>query len=266
MRSLRRCCLALSGIVLAASCGGGEPTTTSAGSVSAPLLTVVTVIVTPDTIVLGETAQASAAGLDQNGVGIAIGLPVWSSMSPATASVSESGVINALAVGQATLVATVGGRRGERTITVILPPIARIELDAPMFRMLRGTTRQLHAAAFDAKAREVTDRKIVFTSVDPAKATVTADGLVTAVAAGTATIVATGERITSASVLTITTTPDSVATVTVTPAVKVLRIGERVQLLATLRDSAGKVLAPRLVEWFANGAPGNNSATVSSTG
>jgi len=265
MKSLRGCCLILSGIVLTVSCGGSEATR-STGVVATPLLTVVNVIVAPDTIVLGEAAQASAAGLDQNGVGIAIGTPVWSSLSPATATVSETGVINALAVGQVTLVATVGGRTGQHTITVIPPPIARIELDASMFRMLRGTTRQLHAVAFDAKAREVTDRKIVFSSGDPGKATVTADGLVTAVAAGTVTIVAIGERITSTSALTVTTTPDSVATVTVSPAVKVLKIGEHVQLLATLRDSSGNVLAPRLVEWFANGAPGNNSATVSSTG
>ena len=266
MKSLRRCWLALSGIVLAASCGGSETTATSGGHVTTPLLTVVNVIVAPDTIILGESAQASAAGLDQNGVGFAIGAPVWSSLSPATASVSESGVINALAVGQATLVAMVAGRRGERTVTVIPPPIVRIELDFTMFRMLRGTTRQLHAVAFDAKARELTERKIAFTSSDPAKATVTADGLVTALAAGTATIVATGERITSASALTVTTTPDSVATVTVSPAVKVLKIGEHVQLAATLRDSAGTVLAPRLVEWFASGAPGNNAATISPSG
>ena len=82
------CCLAVS-VVLLMGCGGGEPTATSGSTVSAPLLTVVNVIVAPDTIVLGETAQASAAGLDQNGVGFAIGAPVWSTTSPATATVSE---------------------------------------------------------------------------------------------------------------------------------------------------------------------------------
>jgi len=247
-------------------CGGGEPTATSRGVVSTPLLTVVNVIVAPETIVLGETAQASVAGLDQNGVGIVIGAPVWSSTSPATATVTESGVINAVAVGQTTLIATVGGKQGQRTISVIPPPITRIAIDPAPFRMLRGTTLQLSATAFDVKARELTDRKIVFTSSDPTKATVTSNGLVTAVAAGTATIVATGERITVASALTVTTTPDSVATVTVSPAVKVLKIGESVQLAATLRDSTDHVLAPRPVEWVVNGAPGNNAATVSPTG
>jgi uncharacterized protein YjdB len=266
MKSLRRWCLALSGIVLAMGCGGGEPTATSRGVVSTPLLTVVNVIVAPETIVLGETAQASVAGLDQNGVGIVVGTPVWSSTSPATATVSESGVINAVAVGQTTLIATVGGKQGQRTVTVIPPPITRIAIDPAPFRLLRGTALQLHATAFDVKARELTDRKIVFASSDPAKATVTADGLVTAVAAGTATIVATGERITAASALTVTTTPDSVATVTVSPAVKVLKIGETVQLAATLRDSTDHVLAPRPVEWVVSGAPGHDAATVSPTG
>ena len=63
-----------------------------------------------------------------------------------------------------------------------------------------------------------------------------------------------------------TTTPDSVATVTLSPSVKVMRIGESLQLSATLRDSTDHVLAPRPVEWVVNGAPGNNAATVSPTG
>lgn len=230
------------------------------------MLTVVNIVVSPLDIIVGETALASAAGLDQNGVGIAVGTPVWSSTSPATATVSESGVINALAVGETTLIATIGGKQGRHTITVIPPPIARIVLDPPAFRMLRGSTRQLYAVAFDVKARELTERRIVFTSSDVTKATVTPDGLVTAIAAGGATIVATGERITSASALTVTTTPDSVATVTVSPAVKALKIGETVQLAATLRDSTDKILAPRPVEWALTGAPGNNAATVSPTG
>ncbi len=230
------------------------------------MLTVVNIVLSPDVIILGETSQASAAGLDQNGVGIGVGVPVWSSTSPATATVSESGVINALAVGETTLIATVGSKQGRRTITVIPPPIVRIVLDPPVFRMLRGSTRQVHAVAFDVKARALAERKIVFTSSDPTKATVTPDGVVTALAPGGTNIIATGERITSASALTVTAIPDSVATVTVSPAIKVLKIGEIVQLSATLRDSTDSVLAPRPVEWVVVGAPGGNAATVSPTG
>ena len=102
-------------------------------------------------------------------------------------------MINALAVGQTMLIATVGNKQGQRAVTVIPPPIVRIEIDPAPFRMLRGTARQLSAVAFDVKARELSDRTIVFSSSDPATATVTPDGLVTAVAGGTANIVATAE-------------------------------------------------------------------------
>ena len=258
--------LVVGAAIVAMGCGGGEPTSTSKGLVSTPVLTVVNIVITPEILIAGETAQASAAGLDQNGVGIGIGTPVWSSTAPAIATISESGVINAVAVGQVTLIATVGGKQGQRIVTVIPPPIAQIVLDPPAFRMLRGTTRQLHAAAFDVKARELTERKIVFTSSDPAKATVTPDGVVTALTPGTANIIATGENIVSMSALTVTATPDSVATVTVSPAVKALRIGETVQLSATLRDSTDRVLAARPIEWVVTGARGGNAATVSAAG
>lgn len=263
---LAGCRLVVSVAVLVSGCGGAGSTATSSGIVSPPVLTVVNIVVSPLDIIAGETALASVAGLDQNGVGIAIGTPVWSSTSPATATVSASGVINALTVGETTLIATVAGKQGQRTITVIPPPIARIDIDPTPFRMLRGTSRQLRALAFDVKARELTERKIVFTSSDPTKATVTPDGLVTALAPGGTTIIATGERITSESALTVTATPDSVATVTISPSIKALKIGETVQLSATLRDSTDKVLAPRPVEWALTGAPGNNAATVSPTG
>ncbi len=259
-------CLTVSAIVVVAGCGGDTPTGTTAGAAATPVLTVVNVVVAPDTIIVGERAQASAAGLDQGGVGFRIGAPVWSTTSPGIATVSATGVIDAIAVGQTTLVAMVDGMQGQRTLTIIPPPIVRISIDPSTFRMMRGTTRQLMATGFDAKARELSGRVIAFTSSDEAKATVSPTGLVNALAPGAVTIVATGERITSASLLTVTTTPDSVATVTLSPAVKILTVGGTVQLAATLRDSTDNVLAARPVEWLATGATGGNAATVSTTG
>ena len=66
--------------------------------------------------------------------------------------------------------------------------------------------------------------------------------------------------------LTVTAIPDSVATVTVSPSVKGLTVGNTVQLAATLRDSLGTILTGRAVEWSVTGIPGSNIATVSSTG
>ncbi|MEP6991728.1 MAG: Ig-like domain-containing protein [bacterium] len=258
--------LAVSAIVVVAGCGGDTSTGSTAGVAATPVLTVVNVVVAPDSIIVGERAQAGAAGLDQAGVGFRIGVPVWSTTSPGIATVSATGVVDAIAVGQTTLVATVDGKQGQRTVDVIPPPIVRISIDPAPFRMMRGTTRQIVATGFDARARELSGRTFTFTSSDEATATVSAAGLVTALAPGMVTIVATGERITAASALTVTTTPDSVATVTLSPGVKSLTVGGTVQLTATLRDSTDNVLAARPVEWLATGVTGGTAATVSPTG
>jgi hypothetical protein len=230
------------------------------------VLTIVKVAVAPDTIVVGASATASAIGLDQNSATIGIVAPVWSTTSPSVATVSASGIVTAIAPGQTTLVASVNGKQGERTLTIVLAAVARVVITPVTGRVARGATLQISAITLDYTGHDLSGRAIDFSSSDATKATVAPNGLVTGVAAGTVTILATSEKVTTSMPLTVTAVPDSVATVTVSPAVKSLTVGGSVQLAATLRDSTGKVLTGRTVEWSVSGIPGFNAATVSSTG
>ena len=247
-------------------CGGGAVGGT-APVAAEPVLTAVAVSLAFDTLVVGQSLTALARGLDQNRGTVNIAAPVWSTTSPAVATVNQSGVVEAIAPGTTLVIASVGGKQGQRLITVVVPPIARIGLTPALGRVTRGGTMQFSASAFDADNHALSGRPIVFATSDVTHATVSADGLVTALAAGVVTITAMGERVTASSVLTVTAIPDSVATIGVSASVASLRVGGTVQLAATLNDDQGRILlGGRTVTWSVTGVSGNNPATVSSTG
>ncbi len=72
-------------------------------------------------------------------------------------------------------------------------------------------------------------------------------GLVSGVAAGSATITATSEGKSGTSLVTVTPVP--VATVSVSPAAPSVAAGQTVQLTATPRDANGNALDGRVVTW-----------------
>src|SRR5439155_17859795 len=86
-------------------------------------------------------------------------------------------------------------------------------------------------------------------------------GVVTGVAAGTATITGTSEGQSGTAVITVTNVP--VASVTVSPASGSVPVGLTLQLSATLKDAGGKVLTGRTVTWTSSNTV---AATASGSG
>ena len=99
---------------LAAGCSGGE----SAAPTPTPVLSALNVSIAPTAIQVGQTATATATGRDQFGAPIAAGTISWSSSASQIASISNSGTVQGVAAGQATLTATAGAVTGSATITV----------------------------------------------------------------------------------------------------------------------------------------------------
>src|SRR5206468_3999870 len=91
--------------------------------------------------------------------------------------------------------------------------------------------------------------------------TVSAKGLVTGVAPGSATITATSEGKSGSAATTVTTVP--VASLAVSPAAASVRVGGTQQLVAVTKDSAGTALSGRVVTWSSSNTA---VATVSSAG
>jgi hypothetical protein len=112
--------------------------------------------------------------------------------------------------------------------------------------VVAGATVQL--TALDGGGRPVSAR---WESSNVAVASVSETGLVTGVAAGSATVTARTGRYSAASSVTVTAaqTPAPVASVEVSPTTAGVDVGGAVQLTATLRDASGAVLTGRPVAW-----------------
>lgn len=255
MRTHARAVFALFIAASLLSCGGGSTTAPS------PVLTTLSISFQTGSILVGQSATATAAGLDQFGASIATGTVSWSTGSAAVATVNASGAVTGVAPGQTQVTATAGGKQAQAAVTVIPVPVANVSLSPPTATLIVGTTQQLVATTLDANNNVLTGRTVTWSSSNTAQATLNANGLVTAVSPGTPTITATSEGKTGTSSITVTLAP--VATVTVTPATASLAIGATQQLVAALKDVNGVVLNGRVVTWATSD---QTKATVSSIG
>lgn len=109
----------------------------------------------------------------------------WTVDDETIATVSEDGTVTAIAPGTATITATCGDKTATATITVVVP-LTSISLDKENARIEKGTTTALTVLY---NPEDTTDAKdVVWTSLNPSVATVDENGVVTALASGTAVI------------------------------------------------------------------------------
>jgi uncharacterized protein YjdB len=242
---------------------GASEGKTAVATVTVTSVPVASVAVTPGTseLVVGQTTQLKAEPRDASGQALANRSVTWSTSAPNVASVSSTGLVTAIAAGTATITAASEGKSGTAAITVNPKPVSAVIVSPGQASVTAGQTLQLSAQVTDDQGNVLTGRPVTFTSGSPAVATVSASGLVTGVAPGTATITATsGDKNGTAS---ITVTPVPVASVVITPDQPNVTIGQTVQLTATAKAANGQELGGRNVAWT-SGAP--SVASVSSTG
>ena len=257
-----------SGLVTGVAVGSATITATSEGqsgtaSVTVAIVPVASVTVSPTApnMYVGGTVQLTAILKDAAGSMLSGRVISWTSSNVAIATVSAAGLVTGGAVGAVTITATSEGQSGTAAVTVSSVPVASVTVSPATANVFAGATTQLSATLKDAAGNVLTGRAVAWTSSNTAIATVSAAGLVTGVAAGSATITATSEGKSGTASVTVAIVP--VASVTVSPATAVVLVGATVQLTTTLKDAAGNVLSGRSVTW-ASGTPA--VATVSSTG
>lgn len=256
------------GEVSGISPGSATITVTSEGGTDTAVITVLpepvaSVDVTPPTatLIAGNFLQLTATPRNAGGQALVGRVVSWASSAPGVASVSSSGVVTGNVPGAAIIVATVDGKQGSAVITV-LARVATVTV-APLTPSITVTlTVALTATLRDANGNTLTGRVVTWTSNTPAVATVSTTGVVTGVAAGSATITATSEGKTGTATVTVTP-PGPVATVTVEPATATVNVGATTTLTATARDANGVVVPGASIAWSTNNAA---RATVSSGG
>jgi uncharacterized protein YjdB len=209
---------------------------------------VATVAVNPNavTLLVGQQQPVQAVVTDVDGKPVGSAAIVWSVRDVGIASVSQTGVVTAVAVGETEIAANVNGKSGIATITVQRPPVASVSVLPSHVDAFVGARSTLTAVAYDAQGNQLSSRTFVWTSTNAGVATVDA-GIVTAVAPGSATIMATTGGKSDTATITVTLTP--VASITVTPGVLSMFPAETMQFTATPRDAAGNVLTGRSVQW-----------------
>jgi uncharacterized protein YjdB len=149
-------------------------------------------VVGPTIIATGQTSELTASASTISGKQVVTSGVTWQSSKPGVATVSDTGILAAIAPGTVTVTATYQGVTGSLTVTVADVAVSAITFYGTT-TLTRGGTTQLMASAVlgDGSMRIVTNFA-AWASLNTDIATVSASGLVTTLStAGTATITAT---------------------------------------------------------------------------
>ena len=260
--------VSVNGFITALAPGGAAITAASEGKTAVIAVTVssvpvaaVSVTPTSGEVVVTQTLQLSAVAKDAAGGTLTGRLPAWSTSDPAKATVSSTGLVTGVAAGTVTITAMVEGKSGSSSITVKPKPVGAVIISPAQVSVETGQTLQLSAQVTDDQGNVLSGRPVTYTSANTAVATVSTQGLVTAVTVGTTKINATSEGKAGSADVTVTAVP--VSTVEVSPSSPELTLGQTVTLTAIAKDARGTVLPNRPATWT-TGAP--SVATVSPNG
>ncbi|HWC75406.1 MAG TPA: Ig-like domain-containing protein, partial [Gemmatimonadales bacterium] len=218
-----------------------------------PVSDVASITITPssDSLLVGDSVQLTATVVMSNGQSPPS--VSWLSASSAVASVSGLGLVRGISPGVATITATSGGKSASAPITVSLVTVASVTVSPASAAIRVAGKVRLAATVRDGAGNVLSGRAIAWSSNAQGVATVSASGLVTGVAPGSATITATSEGKSGTASVGVSLAP--VATVTVSPTSAAIRVAGTAQLAATTKDSMGNVLTGRAIAWSSN-APG----------
>lgn len=198
-------------------CGSGLSRTTTP---TQP--TVSSISVTPATASLsvGGTQQLHAtANYSDRSSGDVTATATWTSSNAAVATVSNAGMVTAVAPGNATVTASDGGQTASSAITVNAPQrvLTSISISPSSGTVTVGTTLQLKATGTysDNSTSDLTGTAS-WSSSSTTVATVNSGGLVTGVAAGSATIMAAVGSVSATSAITVNAATSPSGSVNVT--------------------------------------------------
>lgn len=229
-------------------------------------------------VTVGRTLQLTARISDSSGTELNGRALTWTTSDAAVADVSPSGAVTVKQPGSVTITAASGGRNASATLLAVAPQghepapvaVASILLGPNPSALEPGGTAILRATPRDDRGTPLDDRPVVWTSSDPAVATVSSSGVVTGVAPGTATIMASSEAKSAQVRVTVNAprrpeppAPATVAAVALGTKAQTVKVGESYQLTALAQDAGKKTISNPAIVW-ASSDP--KVATVSLTG
>ncbi|MBX9856393.1 MAG: Ig-like domain-containing protein [Gemmatimonadaceae bacterium] len=237
--------------------------TTKRGTASVDVVNGVVVQVSPSTATLRVNEQRVLTATVQAEVGQSTAV-TWRSSNPSVASVSGGGVVSGVAVGSAVITAVSAQdttRRASATITVE-PRVLSVNLNPASASLSSGGTQQFTATVV---ADPGANTAVTWRSSQPAIASVSSSGLVTAMSAGSAIITAVSVGDTTRQA-TATVTVSSPVSVSVSPSTASITAGQSVQLTPTVNAPSGQSTGVTYVSSNPGVASVNFSGLVSGIG
>lgn len=213
-------------------------------------------------IAVGETQKLDLIGLDDKKREVGgVGEAAWSSSHDKIITVDAGGVATARGPGKAVITAKALGKTASISLSVTAPLLAKLELAPQKVKLDPGDTLQVKYAAVDVKDNARTDLAVSWKSSDPNVAAVGANGVITAVGPGTATISASAEGKTASTQVTVS--PPKIAKIELRPATATVPIGQAHQFQIVITDAKGRELKNLQPTW----TPKNPAvASVNATG
>jgi trimeric autotransporter adhesin len=221
---------------------------------------VAAVAILPGPVVLSDGMQQQLTAALTDARGYFLTRPVtWASANEVVAVVSAAGRVTALVPGTTEIVATSEHRSGGISVA-IRPHVEQVVVDPAQATLRVGERSRVVATLKDVNGNVITDRAATLIPSDPGIVALTADGHITALTAGTTTILARSESRTATVAVSVI---ERVIFVRVTPNAATLPVGSQTQLVVTLLDPAGRPLTGRAID-FTSSNPA--VASVSATG
>ena len=222
----------------------------TAGSIKASVslnvssVTLVSLAVTPGnpSIAAGQRQQFTATGTYSDGSHQNLtSTATWTSSTTSVASISSSGagitfgtpgVATGVAAGSTVIQATSGSISGSTSLTVTAPTLVSITVTPANPSIAAGQQQQFTATGnyTDGSHQNLTSTA-TWTSSTPSVATIAAGGMASGVAQGSTTIQATSGSINGSTSLTVT--PPTLVSITVTPTNSSIAAGQQQQFTAT---------------------------------
>ena len=207
-------------------------------------------------MLIGETVQLTATILPSNATDKSV---TWASSKQSVATISNNGLITAIAEGQSTITASAGGKSATCQVTVSsgFVAVVSISLDRESITMEEEGSTTLVATV---KPDDATDKSVTWSSSNTSIATVDQSGKVTAVKEGSATITARASNKQATCSVTVKKKVIAVTSVTLNKTELSLNKGQSETLTATVKpDNA----TDKSVTWSSSNTA---VATVDSNG
>ena len=142
-------------------------------------------------------------------------------------------------------------------------PVESVVVTPQSLQLVAGAAGALIAEVKDGSGNVLRDRRIVWASANPAIATVSDNGVVTGVSAGSVDIAATSEGKSAVASVTVVPLPPQVSSVRIAPDNVYLYVAAGEDLVATPYDPNNVAIGGRSVVWTTNNA---TVASISQTG